>query len=322
MKQETRNHKLIVQYLVGGLSEDEKTRLEQQYFGDDDFFEQLLVVEGELIDAYVRAELSGREREQFEAHILASPVRRQRVEIARALVECATQSSVGVLPATEKQEAVTWWQSLLDSLGAKNKAILLPLAAAVLVIVAGASLFLVETVRLRNQVERIQADRAELLRREEELQRQLAEQGTHNEQLASELQRERSQRELLEQELAKPPGSALSSITFILTPDLVRGAVEPKRLIIPRGAEIVRMQIDLDADDYTGYRAVLETVDGIRIWSNGSVKAQPHISRKVVTLRLPASLFTKGDYILTLSGVSAGGSLEDVGDYYFNVVKK
>lgn len=322
MNQEPRNHELIVQYLLGDLSEQEKVRLEQQYFDDDDFFEQLLVVEGDLIDGYVRGELSGLERERFETHVLASPRQRQRVEIARALVEYATESPVAASPAEERRKPVVWWRSLLDGLGAKNRAMAPAFAAAVLVILVGGWLFVIETVRLRNQVKHIQADRAETLKHERELLRQLSEQGQHNDQLAAELQRERTQRELLEQELANPQRLTLSTITFVLTPGLVRGASEPKRLIIPRGADLVRMRLDLDRDNYKSHRAVLETIDGKRFWSSGSLKAQPTSSGKVATLTLPASLFTRGDYILTLSGVNAVGSLENVAEYYFNVVRK
>lgn len=322
MKHETRNHELIAQYLLGELSEQDKVQLEEQYFGDDDFFEQLLVVEGELIDAYARDELYGRERERFEAHFLASPRQRQRVEIARALVDYATESSAPLSPAPESRKPAAWWRSLLDTLGVNNHPIILPLAGAALLILASGSLLIVQTVRLRNQGERIKRERVELLEREQELQQQLDEQGQHNDQLAAELQRERSQRELLEQELAKPHRSSLSTITFILTPELVRGASEPKRLVIPQGAELVRMQLDLERGDYKSYRAVLETVEGNRIWSSGSLKARPNNSGKIFTLGLPASLFTKRGYILRLSGVIADGRLESVGEYYFNVVKK
>jgi hypothetical protein len=320
MKQETSNHELLVQYLLGELSEPEQMRLEQQYFNDDDLFEQMLVIEGELMDAYLRDELSERERQRFEAHFMASPRLRRKVEIAKALVTYATESSA-VTGAAEKPGPLVWWQSLRDRLGEKNRAIRLAMAAAALVIIAGGAWLIVESVRLRNQVEQIQAERAEALRREQELEQRLAEQGARNDQLADELQRERSQRELLEQERTTQQHSTLSAITFMLTPDLVRGAGETKRLIIPQRADLVRLQIVADQNDYKSYRAVLETVDGKRIWSSGLLQARSNRFGKLVTLRLPARLFTRGDYILTFSGLNDGG-LENVGEYYFNVVKR
>ncbi len=322
MKKERHEHELFVQYLLGELSEAERTRLEQEYFGDDEFFEQLLVAEDELIDAYVRGELGGRKRERFESYFLSSPRQREKVKIARALVDCATQSSVAVSQDAESRKPNNRRQSFLDTIGINNWTLRLALAAAALVIVVGGSLFIIETVRLKNQVEQIQAERAEAQRREQELQQQIAEQGAHNERLAAELQRERSERELLEQEMARAQRSSLNTITFILMPGLVRGTDEPKRLVIPRGAELVRINLDFEQGNYKSFRATLETVDGKRIWSSGPLAARSNKAGKIVTLELPAPLFTKGDYIVTLSRVGAGGSLEPVGEYYFTVVKK
>ena len=322
MKKERHNQEFFVQYLLGELSEDERTRLEQEYFGDDEFFGQLLVAEGELIDAYVRGELGGRKRERFEARFMSSPRQRERVEIARALVECATRSSVAVLPDAERREPTRWRQSLFGLTGVNNWAIRLALAAAVLVIVVGGLWFILETARLRNQVEQIQAERAEILKREQELHQRIAEQGANSERLAAELQRERSERELLEQETARAQQSALNTVAFTLIPGLVRGADEPRKLIIPRGAELVRINLDFEQGDYKNYRAVLETVDGKRILRSGPLITRSNKSGKIVTLELPARLLTKGDYIVMLSGVSAGGNLEPVDEYYLDVVKK
>ena len=322
MTQETGNHELIVRFLLGELSEEERTRTEERYFADDDLFEELQAVEAELIDTFLRGGLSGGQLKQFEAHYRASPARRQRLEVGRALIECATQSFVAVSPVAEGRKPLNWWPFLRDSLGAKNKLILLPSAVSVLAIVTGGALFFVQTARLRNQVEQIQADREETLRRERELRQRLAEQGVHNEQLANDLQQERSQRELLEQELAKRQQSTLSTATLLLTPDLIRGAGEAKRLSIPRGADLVQIQIDLKPDSEKSYRAVVETADGRRVWSNGSLKARRYKSHNSIRFRLPASFFTKRDYILTLSAVNADAGLEGVGEYYFQVVKK
>ncbi|MEJ7616641.1 MAG: hypothetical protein WKF30_06655 [Pyrinomonadaceae bacterium] len=68
--------KTLVRYLLGDASDAEKIRLEEEYFGDDGFFGQLLVVEDDLIDAYVRGELSESDRERFEKSFLTLPRRR------------------------------------------------------------------------------------------------------------------------------------------------------------------------------------------------------------------------------------------------------
>ena len=55
-----------MRYLLGDLSEDEKTRMEEAFFADNARFEELELAEEELIDAYVRDNLSLKERRQFQ----------------------------------------------------------------------------------------------------------------------------------------------------------------------------------------------------------------------------------------------------------------
>ncbi len=76
---------LLRQYLLGTLAEDERTRLEDKYFADSDLFQELVGVENDLIDTYVRRQLSPAESQQFESQYLSSPERLARVEFARSL---------------------------------------------------------------------------------------------------------------------------------------------------------------------------------------------------------------------------------------------
>ena len=53
------NVDLMVRYLLGDLSDQERERLEQIYFADDDAFAQLSALEDELVDDYVRGHFGG-----------------------------------------------------------------------------------------------------------------------------------------------------------------------------------------------------------------------------------------------------------------------
>ena len=75
----------FVRYLLGGLTTTERDQLEDEYFADDAVHEQLLAIECELIDAYVRDELSPDDRRTFEERFLATPGGRARVERARLI---------------------------------------------------------------------------------------------------------------------------------------------------------------------------------------------------------------------------------------------
>lgn len=94
MERNPDNDKLAIRYLLGEVSQQEQTQIEEQFFADDVFFETLLAVESELIDCYVRGKLSPHDGEQFEKHFLASPERRKRVEIARDLMRSLSELQV------------------------------------------------------------------------------------------------------------------------------------------------------------------------------------------------------------------------------------
>jgi CHAT domain-containing protein/exonuclease VII small subunit len=77
--------KTIRRYLLGELPEAEMLPFEERLMTDDPLFEMLLVIEDELIDESVAGELSAEEQARFEAYFLATPRRRERLELARAL---------------------------------------------------------------------------------------------------------------------------------------------------------------------------------------------------------------------------------------------
>lgn len=94
MKGESGNEELLVRYLLGELSEEEETRLEDRYCADDDLHEHLQAVELELIDRYVNNELSKTEQERFEEYFLSVPERLQEIEFARAFKAYAARATV------------------------------------------------------------------------------------------------------------------------------------------------------------------------------------------------------------------------------------
>ena len=77
------NQSEIERYFLGSLSEEEKATLEEKYFSDDTAYEDMQIAEDELIDQYVRAELSNEDSERFAAMVAQSPRLAERVEFAR-----------------------------------------------------------------------------------------------------------------------------------------------------------------------------------------------------------------------------------------------
>jgi hypothetical protein len=76
---------LVVRYLLGALPEDEIECFDELSITDDEFALRLRTVEQDLVDAYVKGELSAGLRALFRSRYLASPAQRKMVRFAEAL---------------------------------------------------------------------------------------------------------------------------------------------------------------------------------------------------------------------------------------------
>lgn len=83
--------------------------LEERFFLDSELYEELSIVEDELIDEYLRGELAPSDRERFESHFMSAPERHEKVRFARAL-----KKYVSAEAANQPQEFSTAAQSAED----------------------------------------------------------------------------------------------------------------------------------------------------------------------------------------------------------------
>src|SRR5215475_9236647 len=95
MTETTNQRDLLIRYLLGVVSGEERTAVEEQYFADDPGLDVLLRAEDELIDDYVRDVLSAADRELFERHFLCTEARRQRLETVKSFVDALAQTEYG-----------------------------------------------------------------------------------------------------------------------------------------------------------------------------------------------------------------------------------
>lgn len=72
-------------YLLNQATQEYSSWLEEQIFTDGALFQELLIAEDELIDQYLRDELTASEGQSFETHFLAAPERQQKLRFSRAL---------------------------------------------------------------------------------------------------------------------------------------------------------------------------------------------------------------------------------------------
>lgn len=309
---------LMRRYLLGALPEAEQLRLEERFFADGETLEQIWAVENELIDAYVRNGLAGADREQFERHYLATPEHRERVAFAQELLRVADElDAEEQANMTARVPTESFWTKLLAGLRTPQFA-LGAVAALTILLFAGGAWLLSERARWREQLEQAQTERAATAQRARELEGQIAQQQERNTELSSELERLREEQQ---RAIAAPSPTPRSSLLSFLLLATVRGGDEQPTLKIPPGADQVRLQMKLERNDYPRYRVSLRPVDGGATLESARVSVAPRRDGAIVSIKIPAAKLTRGDYILTLTGVNASGATEQINRYFFRVSK-
>lgn len=307
---------LLVQYLLGELGEEEQEGVELRFISDPQFYEQLLCVEDDLIDAYAQDELSHTRRARFENHFVKTPGRRARVGFARVWPDYVARQSEVARPAPEPVRH----RGVFAFLRLEGWPASLAAAAAVLAVLAAGWLG-VESLRLRNQIEQAKTLREALERSQGELREQIDAERRRSEELSSQLERARQARDEQAASQAGADSTLASVIALVLTQN-VRGPSGADRLIIPPGARWVRLSVSFRQGSYQSYTATIRTVEGRTIFSKPGLKARSAGAGGVVTVLAPAAVFATEDYILTLDGVNDSGPPEEVSKNSFSTSRK
>ncbi len=219
----------LVQYLIGGLTDDEAEPLDELIVADAEFEVRLRAVEDDLVDAYVNGELTGDTLNRFTSHYLSSPAGRARVEIAEAL-RGYRRDDAREAPAVRR--ATAWW----------------PLAAAAALLI-GAGLLAFDNVRLRQEATTMRKRQAALEQREKQLEEAVNRQKTEIATTSQELARARDAIAAGQARTPEQPPTAARVLAFVLLP-ANRGAGETPTITIPANAGAVLLRLQLDGDDY------------------------------------------------------------------------
>ncbi|HJP91825.1 MAG TPA: hypothetical protein VJ875_07705 [Pyrinomonadaceae bacterium] len=326
----------LTQYLLGTLSESERESIESEYFADEDAFEQMLIAEDELIDAYARNELSAQERRQFEENFLNSSPARERVHFARALTGAVAEARRG---GTTQVVTSKSSPGFFGSVWRGASSLRIAGVAIVVILTAGSSWLLVERAGMRRELQELRAERATLNEKSETLQRSADAERARSAELTAQLQieRERSQAIKSNQAIARRASGPVqkeyvagqSNITndvetqeFSLTSGSTRGGAGHE-LKINSKANFIRLRLNLETEaSYPEYRASLETAEG-RVVNSFYALHAPQSNRE--SINLPSVRVVDlhpGDYVLLLSGKRADGTFEPVANYSFRVARR
>src|SRR5437867_6275105 len=126
----------IKKYLLGQLAGADLAEIERRVLTDDEFYEEVQIMEDELVDEYVNAELGPDERRLFEKNFLADPESRNKLRLGRAL-----DRHLSSQPLDRQQP------TFFSFLSFRNPIVSYSLAAAVLVVVGVVSWVAIKAVR-------------------------------------------------------------------------------------------------------------------------------------------------------------------------------
>jgi hypothetical protein len=132
----------IIAYLLKELPEDDLERFEDECFAQEEWPAQVNLVEGDLIEDYLRDELTAEQRQRFEQNYLTTKAREERVVIAAALLRyvdernATSNAAIAVPPPalTGPERFRAFWRSHTWALRAVT-------AVAVIALIAGALWF-------------------------------------------------------------------------------------------------------------------------------------------------------------------------------------
>lgn len=293
----------------------------------DEDFEEIEIAEEELIDAYVRGELSLDERKLLEKGLRTSRQLRERLHFAKLLADAADRTSAHEVSSDRLQEQrpkarESWWPFWLTF--APRPAFQMAVATVAVVAVIGGAGLLVDRISLRRQSQHLAAERAALEQQKLDLQKSLAEQRIAIDQITTKLREAEQKRETDEQRIAEltqvlDQKSAASSVAVVanlsLSP-IFRSGHEQEFTPDPRASKII-LHLVVDPVDYVGFVAQIKNSQDKEIFN--SPLSRPR-SRKIVTITISSKKLPPGLYTIQLSGTTPEGQTEPVSNYSFRIL--
>jgi hypothetical protein len=291
----------LIRYLLGLLPDEEAERLDEETMVDDEAAERLRAAEHDLIDAYVRGALDPVLREQFEAHYLASPLRREKVVFAQRFAGAIDRAAPAEpVPAAH---AGPDRREHHDVAAPRAFAVLLSVAA-LLLLVCG--VFAIRNVRLARNLADAHEARAALERQSADLTARLDAERDSRASLAADL--ERSQR-----------ASSAVSATPVLLPQ-TRGAGPLPIVAVARDARTMSIDLRLDASDFSQYQVALEDpATNHIVWRSGALAPGAGSGALTLTVAVPVHVVRAQHYAFELLARRGREPFEVVGSYAFEI---
>lgn len=340
-----RTDDLITRFLLGELSEEERTKVEQRFLTDNKFFDQLLAVEDSLIDEHLLGQLSDEKRRPAKILLQSSLAQKREVEFTRELIALlhetnpeknVTTSAVrqpGFIEPTDKgypeKETISARPEVETtapafSLFAEGLRSVAPRFSAIAPLVALlVCLSLIYWIfHLYSQKRAWEAQRTVMERSNQEALDEVKEEAQGRADLGQRLEIEKEKRAKTEELLAQLQSRRPETVTPIfLSPTTFERGGSSKTVTLKPKTGRIQLQLELDQSQrYTQHSVLITTFDGRKVWSKDSIPPS-QINQGKLTLVLPSSLLKYEDYRIELRGLSETGNFVHVADYTLKVRK-
>jgi hypothetical protein len=340
-KMKTERENLAERFLLGKLTEEEAVKIEEGYFAANSQFENLLIAENDLIDAYAKNELSAEDRRRFENRLLLNPRQRERVRFAKTLINYASTAAAAVpaenLASSASDSDKSSWRSIFGQIFSAKLMFSYSFAAAILIFLAGTIFWLA----IKNNSPHLPQSDEMAGARQSRTEKSAPDQSPNevstpaasvtsenenaeNKPTSAAAAANRSPKNVVNQPLPKKRGEQTENSrpvisTIILPFGATRAAGDAEPFDIPARADFINLRLKFEEGDFAAYYFVLETVEGQKILSGKIKKAINGENEKTVVAAIPAGKLKKGDYIISLKGLTTEGAYESIGDYSFTI---
>ena len=336
MNKNADDFRVITDYLLKALPEEELEQLDELSVTDDEFVDELRMVENELIDSYVRGNLTGERLEQFKAAYLYGTAGRQKVDFAHALQAFGKNHPLPLLETAQSEKSINpqpemtihGWFSPWEVFRIPRLAQFgFAMAALVLLIVGG--LLAIENIRHTRQLSQERVSNSAAAQQPHEAQREPERQPESNSTREKELASNRNANEGGQESESKTPVGPPSTLSgarrnvsissFVLTPQM-RGPGEIKIVTVPANTSVVAIKVQLEPNQYSSYQLVLLNESNRSLWRSNTINVREKTDYKNLSISFPAALLKQATHVLHVYGIDRGQS-ELLGDYHFKVMK-
>lgn len=287
MRTRTEQEDKLVRYILSRLKAEEEAQIEEQFFADDQFFEQLLAVEDAMMDAYAQGELPEDERAGFGEYLISSSQRVRDLGFTRDLI-----GDVAKIRAARESGSKVFLDQPSPPPQTYSNSPAFFYALAAFLLVGGLSVYLiVSNSSLHKKLQQLQAEITAL---------------------------ENGQQTPGNKNASRFPQPDLTASLVLSSTNLTRGGGAITTVELSPRVRHLRIQIELPNEPgQAGHLVTIVTAGGEEAWAGIALPEQ--VDSGNLNIFIPAEKFKDDVYTLKLERLTEDNQVAYVGEYAFRV---